>query len=346
MAILATAEPVRADLTLRVITERGLPESLKRANDVRWAGPETALLAVSLTGAVELALDPARNEFQILTPDGHGSQEIWLTSRLGVSESYMAVAGPVFSLGWKPRASSALAGKVDIEDIEDVDVWADRVAVLGLRRGEEQMIAPDGAVAWTGSFALGLADLDPIHFSSAGRGARPFDICANFELGGVRFLPDGSLIVVPGAEPGIYLYSSQGKLLHTWQSEPLGLDALCDFDDAQRDLMSEVPLARWAWINRFRTVDEVLPFPQGPGLVIRYVTESGTRWEIKVLRKGAPALTWKLPITSRSNDARLRGDVRGDRVLILLYDEAAFLEDGVKKKAAERPRLIQLEITE
>lgn len=345
LALAGAATLEGAEPGLRLVSETVLPAHLERARDVRWASSESVYLAVSLTGTVELALDPVGNDVKQVIPDGHGPEAIWLTSRLGASDAYLAAAAPVFLVGWKSRSTAGLQGREVFEDIEDIDVAANRLVVLGFRRDEKGRIASDGAIAWMGSLDLGLTDLKAVAFSQAGVGARPMDSCANFEIGAVRFLPDGTFVVLPGAESGVFLFDSEGRLLHTWETTALGLDRLCDFDDPQRDLFSRNPLARWAWINQFRTVDEVLPLPEGPGLVIRKVAAAGTGWELTLLRRTGSARTSELPISSPSSNAHLRADIRGQRVAFLIYDEASSFEEGPKKEAAKLPRLIVGELS-
>ncbi len=345
--LLATATGARAgEVELRISGERLLPESLLKAIDVRWAGAESVFLAVLPTGGVEYSLDPVNRDYRLATPAGFGEGGIGLTGRVAASEDYLAVASGMFLLGWKTRGGEVrLDGRKSFEGIEDIDVFENRLATLGIRRGEDGRMAPDGAIAWVGSLDAGLADLKPVLFSTAGPGARPMDHCATFEIGAVRFQRDGTLVVVPGAEPGVFLYDPAGKLLHTWETEPLGLDVRCGFDDDQLQLLAANFLARWSWLNQFRTVEDVLPLAQGPGLVIRQVTDSGTRWDLTILRRNEPALTMPLPVTTPSTTAHLRGDVRGEKVLLLLYDSASSLRPGPKQDAAVPTRLIFGDLT-
>jgi hypothetical protein len=325
--------------SFKVLMEKALPRELQRARDVRWTSDNEVVLAVVETGTVEIPLDPKAAGFKLLVPDSRRGEGIWLTSRLGLSSRYMAIGAPAFEVGWKKRHSAKIEGRGVFEAIEDLDLFDNRLAVLGTRRAEDRSISPDGAIAWTGSVDRNLTDLKPVLFSTAGPGARPMDSCMNFEIGAIRFLRDGALFIVPGTEPGAFLVDGSGKLLHTWQTEALGLEARCDFDDAKRDLMSQHPEPRWAWINQFKTVDEVLPLAQGPGLVIRSVSAAGTRWQLKVLRRGGAPAVYEIPITSPSAMTHLRGDVRGARIVWLVYEEGR-----PEKPIAIQPRLVVTEV--
>ncbi len=343
---LGAEEPQAARVVFQNSAERDVPPRLDQAPDVRWAGTNSVYLAVMGVGGVELTLDPAVDHWTQITPDGHGSREVWQTSRIGLSQDYVAVAAGIFTLGWKERQEkesgkdTTLDGLEIFEMIEDLDVTQNRLAVLGTRRGADRQISSDGAIAWVGAMNSGLSDLTPVLFSTAGSGARPVDSCGGFEIGAVRFLPNGQLVVVPGAEPGVFLYDQAGKLLWTWETDPLGLDIRCDFDDDQRALLSANPLARWSWLQQFLTVDDIVPLADGPGLLIRRATQTGTRWHLTQLRRDQPAITLDLPITAASSTARLRVDLRGEDAVFLVFDHARFLPPGPKKDHADRVRLI------
>jgi hypothetical protein len=328
----------------KVLAEKTLSQDLQRSRDVRWLDADNVLLATPDRGAVALPLDSAHPNPQaskVLVPGGPDRRPggVWLPSRLGISDRFLAVGSPAFEIGWGSRSPAKLTGRETFEEITDLDVYGNRLAVLGTRRAENGKIAVDGAIAWIGSLDRGLSDLRAVVKSVDGDGARSMDACSNFELGAVRFLPDGKLLVVPGAEPGAYLIDPSGKLLYTWQTEQLGLDARCDFDDDKRDLMSQSPEPRWAWINQFKTVDEILPLPQGPGLVMRSVSPAGTRWQLAVLRPGGAPAVQPIPLSSPSSMAHLRGDVHGSRVVWLMFEEGR-----PEKPLSIKPRLIVTEV--
>jgi hypothetical protein len=206
-----------------------------------------------------------------------------------------------------------------ISFFEDIDLHGDRLAILGLMRSDTGM-SPDGAVAWVGSIGPRDVDLQPVHYSAAGKGARPFDACSGFAAGKVRFLDDGRLLVVPGAEPGIFLYSTEGKLERTWDTVSLGLDLRCDFDDdTLLHFNSDVP-ARLEYIARFLTVDEALPTSPDPSLLLRRVDADETRWHMVLLHEDGSTTRIDVPVTASSRKAHLWGDVRGDRILLVLRE--------------------------
>jgi hypothetical protein len=102
-----------------------------------------------------------------------------------------------------------------------------RFALVGSRRDAQGKFSPDGAIAWIGSLDKDLADLKPLLFDAGGPGAPSMSACCSFSLGVTRFLADGSLVVVPGVQPGIYHFDAQGKLLQTVDTVALGINTDC-----------------------------------------------------------------------------------------------------------------------
>jgi hypothetical protein len=75
--------------------------------------------------------------------------------------------------------------------------------------------------------------------------------------------------------------------------------------------------ARGAYLNRHRVLDGILPLRQGPGLIIRSVAESKVHWQLVVLR-AAGTVVYDIPLTGTLPYDRLRGDVLGSRIVLLL----------------------------
>ncbi len=191
----------------------------------------------------------------------------------------------------------------------------------------------DGATAWLGSLKGGEKSLKPI---------LPFkkmdtiSNCSPCEIAAVRFLKDGTFIVVPGAEPGIYLFSRDGVLKRIWSNEALGLDVRCDFPSEQGRLLSEKFIGREQWVNARVTVDEVVETPAGPTVIIRTVQNGKTTWDMALLAKDHPDIQ-RLPFVSLSPWSHLRADTRGGRTAFLIFDRAT------NQNGSLPPRLILAE---
>jgi hypothetical protein len=83
-------------------------------------------------------------------------------------------------------------------------------------------------VAWVGPASEHPAqDLKPLPLYDAGGAKSPGLVnCIELLLGAARFLRDGSVLVVPGFQPGAHLFSADGRLLRSWDTTALGLDVM------------------------------------------------------------------------------------------------------------------------
>lgn len=316
---------------LELIAEVPLPDAIEWAMDVRWHSDDAVLIAAGQAGVWQVPVNSPDVKSHAVIPGGRGAGKIWMASRLGYSDTHLATAPPALTLAWR---TSDRMYQEEFAVVVDLDVSGDRVAVLGAQRDRQGRFAADGAIAWQGRLATDLRDLKPVTYALAGAGAQPMADCWTLEPGAIRFLSDGSLIVVPGVEPGVFWYDSSGQLQRAWESERVGLEGeTCSRD---RDDLASNPEAQFAWTNQRTTLDDILPLSIGPGLVLRQRSENVTRWRLQVLSQNGDVLPATIPVTSPTGRGHLRGDVRGDRVVLLLS------QYGIGKPAA-RPRLMLFE---
>ena len=317
-----------------VVEERALPGELEWARDVRWATEDKLFLAAPDVGVFRLNL--VSGDYDLVVPRGQDSSSVWAPGFLGASAKYLAVGAPFFEVAWVSLEENMLRGKVAVPVTADLDVQGDRMLVVGVMGDEEP--APDGAIAWLASIAGGETGLRPVLFSGEGPGARSMVICSRMEVTASRFLPDGSVVIVPGVEDGAYEFGPDGLLARTWQSDDLGIDTDCKLadEDVSRFALSAVP--RREWVNRRRIVDEVLPRAEGPVFVIREVRAGRVVWELKHAGSDPGVESCRLPLSSTSVNTRLKGDMRGARVALLLYAEGPALAPGSKPEVP--PRLL------
>ncbi len=324
------APTVLQSLEVKVQSELLLRGDIAAAQDVRWAEGKAVFLAVSPFGAVNYSLDEAAP--RILSRTGHGSGEVVMTSLLARSDSYLGVASLIYEVGWRRHGQAeGLADKQYFEFVEDIALFGDRLAVLGIRRDDDRQLAPTGGIGWLARLGRESVEFRPIQFSQTGPGARAFDFCRVSELGVLRFLADGSLVLVPGAEPDVFLLDASAKQVYTWETEPLGIGMRCDHSEEKRDLLSRDVLARRAWINQFEIVDEILPVGGEIGLITRRVSGAGVvSWRLVVLYRGKPPLWLDLPLTFPSDHGHLHADLRGKEAVFLLYQSGATLPHKTK----------------
>lgn len=144
------------------------------------------------------------------------------------------------------------------------------------------------------------------------------DACADMHMGKVRFLSGGSFVIVPGAEPGIFLHEASGKLVKTWQADAVGFDAGCPISESEMYRYSADIISRYQWLNQRSVLDDVLPLHGGIGFLVRTRSHDVTSWQLKLLSPEGQVTVYGIPVTSPSPYARLAGDVRGDRIAFLL----------------------------
>jgi hypothetical protein len=287
------------------------------AQDIRWNSDSEVLVAEGRGGVSVRNVSKPNAVLRYAIPKG--TQGFFFASRLASSSAYVVTAAPFGSFGWRdvrtpnmPTESAAMGMLID------VDVRGDRLAILGGNTNEKGG-TPDGILTVT-SLSRKATDRQIVMQGPTGPKGKELARCYLFEPGAVRYLPDGSLIVVPGLMPGAYQYDDAGKLLRTWQTDDLLILDECRITDEQMMAMAADFSARTDWMSQYTIVDDILPFGDGPGLLLRTVRDGGTRWEIAYLLSSGKVRRERLPFHSPSPRAHLRGDVRGNRVALLLFD--------------------------
>ncbi len=324
---LTAAAGVPTHGTLSVVWQQELPPYPSGpALDIRWASDNTILLAWSKEGVFEVALDGKFSPVRALIPDPEHhfrGYEI-----LAASPEYILTSSAFKAMAFRPRArqSTGLVAikKFPIGIVAGIDLSGHELALLG---NPAMLPAPKGAVAWLGDLSEHPErDLKPLPVYDRGAvnpetwDGRTLANCSTLQLGSVRFLPDRSLIVVPGFEPGAYLFTSGGRLLRSWDAGVLGLDTAADCAAMGREEKSKLAIsvaARFDFLNKHRVLDDILPLPAGPGLLIRSVEGGKVHWELRVLQSGERVSTFQVPFTGEPPYERLRGDVRGDKIVLL-----------------------------
>lgn len=303
---------------LHILSDTALGEAFRFALDVRWVSDHSVALAVLQGGVVEYNLD-GKTPLKQLIPSDVAPGRSGYGQEVAVSPRYVAAGAWLQSITWRPIDSAVRKEEV-FDCIHDIDVGGSRAAVIGVRRDAQGKFSPEGAIAWIGSLDKDLADLKPLIFDAGGSGAPSMGACCGFHLGVTRFLADGSLVVVPGIQPGIYRFDSQGKLLQTLDTVALGTDTDCaGIGKEMVSPMGRDPSLRLAWINERRIVDDVLPLPAGTGLLIRSIQQGQVRWVLKVLRPDGGVGVYDVPVKALNLFSHLKGDFRQGRLALLLW---------------------------
>jgi hypothetical protein len=337
---------------LRVLATYAVAGEPSAITDVRWAGDDSVYLERYYDGVDEVKLETGLPRVRQLVPNRMilDSRSYKNFKRLAASEGFLAFSDGGEALTWRSLARGA-DGTVRFERkpmdlVEDVDMAGDRLLILGALSYRDEPgnpFSPDGAVAFLGSAREGSGQtFRPVLFDPAGKGAPHLGNCITAALGAARFLPDGSFFIVPGFQPGAYLFSRDGVEIRRWNTSLLGLDADADcgsmtWEVRDRTLLNH-PEERTRWLARHRVADEVLPLSSGPGVVIRSVAAGAVRWELDVL--GAQGIeTYEIPIAGATVYHRLRGDVRGGRIVFAVVDDSF---RDVSKKAPTQLVVMEL----
>ncbi|MFY9823209.1 MAG: hypothetical protein WAM82_17635 [Thermoanaerobaculia bacterium] len=303
---------------LHILSDTVLGEAFRFAEDVRWASDHSVVLALIRSGVVEYSLDGKTPPKQLI-PGDNAPGGFSHSQDVAISSQYLAAGAWIKSITWRTLDSEARKEEA-FECIDDLDVGGSRFALVGARRDAQGKFSPDGAIAWIGSLDKDLTDLKPLLFDAGGPGAPTMGACCSFFLGATRFLADGSLVVVPGVQPGIYHFDSKGKLLQTLDTVVLGIDTDCAAIGKQlASTLARDSSSLMAWENERRIVDDVLPLPSGPGLLIRGVQQGQLRWALKVLHPDGSVGVYDVPVKAPNLFAHLKGDFRQGRLVLLLW---------------------------
>lgn len=334
--LLSTATSGAGAPRLRVVSTTQLQDPLSFALDIRWASDHEVFLAAGRGGVYRYDLASARSERVVA---GEGSPAgFFFSNRVAASRAFLVTGAMFAGFSSMPNVKgAALSPMVPFDVIVDLDIYDDTVAILGARRDERGRWAPEGAIVWTGSLRKQLRDLRPLHYSEAGSGAEPLNRCHFLDSGAVRFLRDGSLVVIPGVEPGMFVYERSGKLVHAWPSKELGFLDRCGLGEDEFLTLAARSSLRWEWMNKRAILEDILPLPgEVVGLISRRWSAGAMKWSMTIAKEGKVVSRLALPITE-PEESFVRADVRGKRIALLLVEHAA-------SKSKHGARLIIMEL--
>jgi hypothetical protein len=149
---------------MKILSDRPFPAALEIVSDLRWAGADSLYLAAGRSGGLRIRIEPDWGKPEVVLPAG---SRLWAAARAGASSGYVAMGAPAHTVAWKKLPAGDLKA-ILLDTVVDLDVFDDRLVVLGARKDERQRFAPDGAIAWVGSLSKDLADLKPVYFSASG----------------------------------------------------------------------------------------------------------------------------------------------------------------------------------
>lgn len=299
---------------VQIVSDRTLKGIAIGAIDVRWASRGELYLTEYDEGVLKLRLSDLSAHAVAYARDG--ARHCFTCSRLATSGDYLVTAFDTQALVWT-KMQAPQGHPFPFDNIVDIDLHGDQLLLLGSRR-EGGILAPNGAIAWSGHLGRQLSDFHPILNAAPDAGRDVEGRCGFLADGAVRFRPDGSFVVMPGVEPGVFLFGPDEKLRHVWKTDGLGILDRCDLSKKDQLLYMRDPEARYHWLKEQSVVDDILPLDEGAALLTRYVRGSVTHWRLIVLHLDSAPQTIDLPFTASTDTASAKADLRGNDIVFLL----------------------------
>ncbi len=271
---LATAQDDGRGPSLEGLKRLDLPREIARASDVRWSTDNEIVLGVIGPGVHAWRLGESGAELRVaLEEPGPGVVEVGGRTvirhtferdygRLGASPLGLAFAdlfGGVFV-----ASDSGIDGPIDVEFLGDLDRRGPLTAAVGLMLGDADGWAP--YAAWL----IADGDGSPGGLLPTRDGGRGLELCRDAELSVIRFISADRLLVIPGAEAGVFVYDLDGALQDSFDAAAFFAESGCDFE---LDQWGSSPFSdayeRADWLGPRRIIDEVVA--DGAGNVYFFV---------------------------------------------------------------------------
>lgn len=290
-----------------------LPQPLALTADLRWLDEDQLLLGVEGSGVYSWRIGEKEGFLQAsLTSAGDYHRGYESYSRVGGSSSgSVAFAGGLFGVYLKSKDDLDTLKAIEI--IGDVDRRGERTAVVGLSRNEDG--GWEDHIAWM--FKDG--ESEPRTLLPTRDGGEIMGQCWHAEVSVVRFLSDERVLVVPGLEPGVFVYDTAGQLLESLGADTFAADAGCGLEKERRSMLGQASFAI-GWLAGRRVIDELLAdeagniyffvrhVPGGPESIALDPPESGPDSQPAAGAAGQPTV-----VSSRTDagGARIVTTVRG-----------------------------------
>lgn len=239
------------------------PREIAAAADVRWQADGSLLIGLR-RDAIHSWRPGARETRPVVTLAGttfRRAARYGNYSRLGGGPlDALVFAGDLFGV-YRQRRGRIEELKANLEIVGDLDHQTGWTVAVGLSRLPEPSSSGTGAVwepyiAWLFDAEGGVQGLLPTR-----DGGAALDSCYPVELSVSRFVADDLVLVVPGAEPGVFLYGRDGLLRGAVDLEALSASRP-DCGPRQKPLLYEEQF-RTAWLTRHRIIDEVAANGEG-----------------------------------------------------------------------------------
>ena len=308
-----------------------LPTKLALTADVRWLDEGRLLLGVEGAGVYSWRIGDEEGTLEASLASAGGYHRGFESySRVGGSSSgSVAFAGGLFGVYLKSRGDFEMLKAIEI--VGDVDRRGDRTAVVGLSRNEDG--GWEDHIAWV--FKDG--ESEPRTLLPTRDDGETMGECWHAEVSVVRFLSAERVVVVPGLEPGVFVYDKAGQLLESLGADTFAADAGCGLEEEKRFMLGKAAFAI-GWMAGRRVIDELLAdeagniyffvrhVPGGPESIVLEAYRATNPplgrvcWDLIQARAEELTAVTTVPcaVESEFADTRLRADLRGDKAVILL----------------------------
>lgn len=260
--------PVLEDLRLL-----DLPEELTGAADVRWLADGSLLFGLERDGVYSwrpgaggVALEATLSGGTYGRASRYGNY-----SRVGGSTaSGLVFAGDLFGV-YRQYDARTTPLKENLEIVGDLDHRGGLTVAVGLARQPSPSPGPDDI--WEPYIAWLIGEEGPARGLLPTRdGGVALEACHAVELAVSRFVADDLVLVIPGAEPGVFLYGLDGSLRGTVDREAFSATRP-DCGPEQRAVLRNEE-SRTAWLRRHRLIDDVVANDEGDVFFfVRHVTD-------------------------------------------------------------------------
>lgn len=299
-----------APLLLGVLVARAaipLPPAMGRyASDVTWESADAVLIATN-SGVHRYSLRSRTSERLISAaplPDGVPDPDA-VASDGATLQATSAITMGGYSMRLADR-KRLIAQRTRLQPL-DVAVRGQRACVLG-----REIRKKTNDAVFCGKVNEFWSKYTPVHRITSGAAIFPHAI--DRVAGAVALDAGGSVVVITSAEPGVFRYAPDGKLI-----EKSGES----FDELVITAMREIP-ARFAGdiagryrllLNTQPIIDDLLLTPRGPAIVVRIAEKERIRWELWWPRSDGRAVPpTRLGIESAGPYEHLRCDARGPSI--------------------------------
>lgn len=290
-----------------------LPEEVSAAADVRWRADGSLLFGLERDGIYSWRPGAGLVELEAtLSGSTYGRASRYGNySRLGgATASGLVFAGDLFGV-YRRHDGRTTPLKDNLEIVGDLDHRGGLTVAVGLARQPSPSPGPNDV--WEPYIAWSIGPKGDVRGLLPTRdGGAALEACHAVELAVSRFVADDLILVIPGAEPGAFLYGLDGSLRGTVDAEALSATRP-DCRPEQRALLRNEE-SRTAWLRRHRLIDDVVANGEGDlFFFVRHVTDGEPLPGVEeTARDGSAEVRTFLPADAGRIAKQVAENARGD----------------------------------